>query len=145
MSTKHTPGPWRWEFNERSKSLQLVGGRPQFDLTIIQPTRWGMSSATLYIRDTSHDGMNLLHKLHERRDWTAPFKGRAHHADWCKDVVHPDMRLIAAAPRLLKAALIFEEYCEAMATGDDRAAMLKYAAAQTERRAAIAKATGEQA
>ena len=84
-------------------------------------------------------------KLHERRDWTAPFKGRAHHADWCKDVVHPDMRLIAAAPRLLKAALIFEEYCEAMATGDDRAAMLKYAAAQTERRAAIAKATGEQA
>lgn len=99
----HTPGPWRWEFNEKHKGLHLVGGRPQYDLTIIQPTRWGMSRATLMIRDTAHDGMNLMHKLHERRDWIAPFAGRAHHADWCADVTHPDMRLIAAAPTLLKA------------------------------------------
>ena len=46
MST-HTPGPWRWEVNMKSKSLHLVGGKPQFDLTIIEPTRWGMGSATL--------------------------------------------------------------------------------------------------
>jgi hypothetical protein len=74
-------------------------------LTIIQPTRWGMGSATLFIRDTAHDGMNILHKLHERRDWIAPHAGRAHHANWCADVVHPDMRLIAAAPDLLEALL----------------------------------------
>ena len=55
-----------------------------------------------------------------------------------------DARLIAAAPDLLKAALIFEEYCDAMDAGDDVTAMLKYAEAQTARRAAIAKATGEQ-
>lgn len=52
-------------------------------------------------------------------------------------------RLIAAAPDLLKAALTFEEYCDAMDAGDDVTAMLKYAEAQTARRAAIAKATGE--
>ena len=68
MST-HTPGPWRWEVNMKSKSLHLVGGKPQFDLTIIEPTRWGMGSATLMIRDTAHDGMNIMHKLHERDDW----------------------------------------------------------------------------
>lgn len=105
MKTTHTPGPWRWELNESSKHLSLVGGKPTYDLTIMEPTRWGMGSATLLIRDTAHDGLQLLHKLHERRDWIAPFAGRKHHADWCADVVHPDMRLIAAAPELLEAVL----------------------------------------
>ena len=103
MTTKHTPGPWRWEINESHKSLHLVGGRPQYDLTIIQPIRWGMGNATLFVRDTAHDGMNLMHKLHERRDWIAPFPGRNHHAHWCAGVTHPDMRLIEAAPDLLEA------------------------------------------
>ena len=131
MNAKHTPGPWRWEFNEKHKTIHLVGGVPQFDLTIIEPTRWGMNRASLMIRDTAHDGMNLMHKLHERRDWIAPFPGRSHHADWCADVVHPDMRLIAAAPELLEALLGVVEYT---ALFDDftQAAM----------RSAIAKATG---
>lgn len=103
MTTKHTPGPWRWELNEKHKQLQLVGGKPTYDLTIIRPDRWGMHSATLEIRDTAHDGMNIMHKLHDRRDWIAPHPGRDHHADWCANVVHPDMRLIAAAPDLLAA------------------------------------------
>lgn len=101
---KHTPGPWRWEYNEKHKSVHLVGGlRPLYDLTIFQPVRWGMNRAGLMIRDTAHDGMNIMHKLHERPDWIAPFEGRQHHADWCANVIHPDMRLIAAAPELLMA------------------------------------------
>jgi len=99
----HTPGPWRWELNEATKTLHLAGGKPQFDLTIIKPIRWGMGSATLMIRDTAFDGMNLMHKLHERRDWIKPFPGRAHHARWCVGVSHPDMALIEAAPDLLAA------------------------------------------
>lgn len=101
--SKHTPGPWRWELSESSKTLSLVGGIPLYDLTIIEPTRWGMGGATLMIRDTSHDGMNIMHKLNDRRDWIAPHNGREHHIKWCADVVHPDMRLIAAAPELLAA------------------------------------------
>jgi hypothetical protein len=109
MSTKHTPGPWRWELNEAHKSLSLVGGRPRFDLTIIQPIRWGMGSATLFVRDTAEDGINLLYKLHERRDWIAPFPGREHHAAWCKGAKHPDLTLIEAAPDLLEALVMVRD------------------------------------
>lgn len=53
--------------------------------------------------DTAHDGLQLLHKLHERADWVKPFHGREHHAHWRSAVAHPDMRLIESAPDLLKA------------------------------------------
>lgn len=104
MSAKHTPGPWRWEINRSSKVLHLVGGQPhQYDLTIMDFDRWGMSRAVATLRDTAEDGMNIMHRLCDRPDWIAPFPGRAHHADWCADVTHPDMRLMAAAPDLLNA------------------------------------------
>lgn len=97
---QHTPGPWRWEFNRQSKVLHLVGGRPQYGLTIMDFDRY---RAVATLRDTSEDGMNIMHRLCDRPDWIAPFPGRAHHADWCAAVTHPDMRLLAAAPDLLEA------------------------------------------
>lgn len=141
---KHTPGPWRWELNEKHKSLQLVGGRPQYDLTIIEPIRWGMSNATLFVRDTAEDGFNLLHKLHERRDWIAPFPGRAHHASWCAGVTHPDLRLIEAAPDLLEALV---RYVQMDVTADNLVGGSAQCESNLHRtaRAAIAKATGESA
>lgn len=133
--SNHTPGPWRWEVNMESKILHLVGGKPQFDLTILEPTRWGMGSATLMIRDTAHDGMNIMHKLHERRDWVAPFPGREHHANWCASVKHPDMQLIEAAPDLLSLLQdAVDSFGPHLEGGDDE--WLIFA------RAAIAKATG---
>jgi hypothetical protein len=45
MSAQHTPGPWRWEFNAERKSVDLVGGRPMFDLTVMDFARWGMGNA----------------------------------------------------------------------------------------------------
>lgn len=100
---KHTPGPWRWEFNGNAKRMVLVGGRPRYDLTIMDFARWGMTGAVAEFRDTAHDGMNIMHRLCDRPDWIVPFEGRSHHADWCADVIHPDARLIAAAPDLLEA------------------------------------------
>jgi hypothetical protein len=132
----HTPGPWRWEINEKSKSVHLVGGKPQFDLTIIDAERWGMSSATLRLRDVAHDGMNIMHKIHERRDWVAPFPGRKHHADWCAAVRHPDMQLIEAAPDLLEALQSF------IAEQDEHQGLVTVET-YDKARAAIAKATGE--
>ena len=106
MNAKHTPGPWRWEFNAEHKRLHLVGGRPQYDLSIMDFDRWGMSGAVATLRDTSEDGMNIMHRLCDRPDWIAPFPGRAHHASWCSDVTHPDMRLIATANPSIILSLI---------------------------------------
>ena len=138
MADKHTPGPWRWEFNAEHKRLHLVGGRPQYDLSIMDFDRWGMGGAVATLRDTSEDGMNIMHRLCDRPDWIAPFPGRAHHASWCSDVTHPDMRLMAAAPDLLKAL----EDC--VAVMDRELAGLKVIQPElSAARAAIAKTTGE--
>lgn len=96
----HTPGPWRWELNLNSRQLELCGGGG-FDVTILDPVRWGMHGATVRFRDTDIRG-NLLHAPHEIAAWHAPFPGREHHAHWLQDVTHPDARLIAAAPELLE-------------------------------------------
>lgn len=103
MIAEHTPGPWRWEFNRKHKSMTLVGGKPQFDLTIMDFARWGMGGAVAVMRDTAHEGFNIMHRVCDRADWIAPFPGRAHHADWCSGLSHPDLRLIEAAPDLLTA------------------------------------------
>jgi hypothetical protein len=101
----HTPGPWRWEFNEKHRQLTLVGGRPKYDLTIMEFCRWGMWGAGVSMRDTvpEADGFQLMYKVHDRPDWVVPFPGREHHKDWCAAVSHPDMLLMQAAPDLLEA------------------------------------------
>jgi hypothetical protein len=90
--TKFTPGPWRWEINLRSKSIHLVGGKPRFDETVIDFSRWGMSGAKPTFR------LNGL--LVDAEKFAQPIKGREHHASWCQTLNHPDARLIAAAPDL---------------------------------------------
>lgn len=107
MSALHTPGPWRWEFNQKHKSVALVGGKPQFDLTVMDFERWGMHGAVPRMRDTAIGGMNIMHKVCDRADWIAPLPGREHHADWCAGLTQPDLRLIAAAPDLLAALKTF--------------------------------------
>lgn len=142
MSAQHTPGPWRWEFNAKHRSVHLVGGKPQFDLTIMDFCRWGMRGATMQLRDTAHDGYDLMHKLHERPDWIAPQPGREHHKSWHQLLTHPDLRLIEAAPDLLAALKtlvpILEQWHEENPddVGHKEAPALKAA------RAAIAKAEG---
>jgi hypothetical protein len=107
-----------------------------FDLTIMDFRRWGMNKAIANLRDTAHDGMNIMHRLCDRADWIAPFPGRSHHADWCSDVTHPDMRLIAAAPDLLAALQA------AMRAWINEIDAGEYPETEAAMRAAIAKATG---
>lgn len=128
----HTPGPWRWEVNESSKSVHLVGGKPMFDLTIIDFERWGMNSATMRLRDTAIDGMNLMDRC---TVWAKKVPGREHHASWFKDIDHPDTRLIAAAPDLLAA---LQDLLRVASVRIDDPRIAQWDAA----RAAIAKATG---
>lgn len=94
----HTPGPWRWELNEKSKELQLCGGVPTFDLTVIDFARWGMDSAVARFRAD----VARLNLMHHAKDFAAVVVGREHHAEWFKTLNHPDANLIAAAPELLE-------------------------------------------
>lgn len=130
---KHTPGPWRWEFNKAHRSITLVGGRPQFDLTVMDFARWGMSGATMRLLGSEPDGLQLLFRVHERPDWYRPEVGREHHEHWHQLLTHPDARLIEAAPDLLEAleALVSQRNSTEMARAGDLA------------RAAIRKARGE--
>lgn len=58
------------------------------------------------------------------------------------EVDEDDARLIAAAPELLAACNLMEEYERLMGAGQDVAAMDAYARAAEARKAAIAKAEG---
>lgn len=146
MSTKHTPGPWRWEFNAAHKTVHLVGGRPMFDLTVMDFARWGMDHAVPRFRDTSVDGMNLMDRLCDKPEWIAPEPGREHHKSWHQLVTHPDARLIASAPDLLEALTNlmrnFPTDFDMKAAGWDGMDIEKACAAHDMARAAIAKATG---
>jgi hypothetical protein len=109
MTAQHTPGPWRWEFNAAHKTVDLVGGRPMFDLTVMDFARWGMGHAVPRFRDTSVDGMNLMDRLCDKPEWIAPEPGREHHKKWHQLVTHPDARLIEAAPCMYSLLAIMAE------------------------------------
>lgn len=94
--SEYTPGPWRWELNLQSWQLQLCGGRPTFDKTVLGFKRYGMQGAIATFR-TDIDLMvsaNVFAKI---------VPGREHHADWFQAIDHPDAHLIAAAPDLFVA------------------------------------------
>jgi len=145
MKAAHTPGPWRWEYNAAHKSVDLVGGKPMFDLTVMDFARWGMGHATPRFRDTSEDGMNLMDRLCDKPEWIAPEPGREHHKSWHQLVTHPDAVLMAAAPDLLAALQEFSDHVHAVQCATDES--VQYSSAQISQlafkaRSAIAKATG---
>jgi hypothetical protein len=104
-----TPGPWRWEINMTNKSIHLVGGRPMFDKTVMQFTRWGMGDAApMFNEAIAGDKYNIMTRVSDRSDWIEPFPGREHHARWCSRVKHPDANWIEAATPAALTALLSE-------------------------------------
>jgi len=102
MKQKYTPGPWRWEFNQKSKYIHLVGGKIRYDLTVMDFVRYGMGGAAPRFNIDHGQDMQLMH----RADTMGVIvKGREHHQNWFKDIDHPDAKLIAAAPDLLEALI----------------------------------------
>ena len=89
MSMRHTPEPWRWELNLKSKGIELCGGKPSFDLTVMDFTRWGMGRAAPRVRDKE----GLLEPAHK---YGKVVEGREHHAEWFQGINHPDMNRIVA-------------------------------------------------
>lgn len=139
---KATPGPWRWEINLQSKIVHLVGGKPQFDKTVMDFERWGMGGAAPRFNEAiAGNEYNIMSRVHEKREWIKPFDGRAHHAKWCAAIDHPDAALIAAAPEIDKSLLtmcnLWVSVCNAQGWAPDH--VVQYGEAL----AALKKARGE--
>lgn len=126
---KHTPGPWRFEVNEKSKSLRLCGAR-HFDLTVMDFVRWGMGGAQPRFRADA-DNLHIMRKVTE---FAAPLEGREHHESWFKIINHPDSRLVESAPELLDSVeTLFELLCESICHGmpvDEKVANARNTAAE---------------
>jgi len=136
VSAKHTPGPWRWEVNRKSKVINLVGGHPQFDKTVMDFERWGMGGASPRFALQFGDA-HIMTRLCDNPEWIKPLSGRSHHADWCAGVAHPDAKLIEAAPELLGAVRSAVSLLTDPDAGEDEANQVL-----AELEAALAKAEG---
>lgn len=134
--SKHTPGPWRWELNEKSKRVQLCGAAG-FDLTVMDFVRWGMGGASPRLRDLNRPDLNLMKRIDI---WGSPVEGRLHHESWFKAINHPDANLIAVAPDLLAACWLISALCEKDGEPVDG---FRFREAVQMARAAIAKAESD--
>lgn len=117
-----TPGPWRWKLNESSKSVEIVGGRPTFDKTVMDFVRWGMGRAAPRFNDAVSEGKyNIMERVEK---YGAVVPGREHHSDWFKDVAHPDASfMVATDPKtVLSMIASIEELERRLAERDAQAA-----------------------
>lgn len=104
---KHTPAPWRWELNEKSKHVQLCGGIPKYDLIVMDFVRYGMGGAQPRFNIEKESGFNIMVKSSEMGSIV---KGREHHADWFKSILHPDAILMQHAPEMIEALIKVNEF-----------------------------------
>jgi len=107
---KGTPGPWRWELNEKYKDVSISGGIPAFDLLVMSFVRYGMKDAAPTFSRRFESDSNEMVRVDQ---FAKEVKGREHHSGWFKTIDHPDANLIAAAPDLLQAALEYVAMIEA--------------------------------
>lgn len=140
----HTPGPWRWEFNQTTKSIQLCGGKPAHDMTVMCFARVGMNGATPLVLDPADPCV-----LVPASRFAQPQAGREHHKPWFQILRQPDLDMIAAAPDMYDALTecicgleVGLDAAQIVSTlGDGRCAAIR--SALTQARAALAKAGGQ--
>lgn len=90
---KFTKGPWVWELNKRSKSVELCG----IGIEVLRFERYGMQGAA-----PTFTRQDEVFKLQGEKacNLGVDVKGREHHSDWFQTIDHPDAHLIAAAPEM---------------------------------------------
>lgn len=91
-----TPGPWNWDVNLKSHSIQLEG-QTGFRETVMCFERWGMQAAQPIVREL-RDGAFGNGSLRPALDYATTIPKREHHASWAQTFVHPDLDAIAHAP-----------------------------------------------
>lgn len=97
LAEKATPGPWEWNVNLKSKSVELRGHPRRMRETVMGFDRWGMNLAQPLF---NVDGL-----LVDVSELAAIVPGREHHADWFRTIEHPDADFIAASREAIPALL----------------------------------------
>lgn len=100
--SKHTPGPWEWRINLKSKVVSLVsvsGGH-----WVMGFARYGMGGAAPEF--IGEDGL-----LSRAECFAKPVPGREHHSHWFQTLDNPNAKLIASAPELLELAKKLASEC----------------------------------
>ncbi|MEO6326682.1 MAG: hypothetical protein ABIT01_21090 [Thermoanaerobaculia bacterium] len=111
LDAEATAGPWRWELNLKSRNVRLCGGRPRFDLTVMDFERYGFhGAAPRFLERMASSTMMLLHRC-ER--WAKVVVGREHHSDWFQAIDHPDANFMAEARLALPCLIAALEESEA--------------------------------
>lgn len=95
----YTPAPWRWEFNEKSKCIQICGGIPKYDLIVMDFVRYGMNGAQPRFNMLHENGMQVMENASKMG---CVVEGREHHQSWFKSISHPDALLMIKAPEMLE-------------------------------------------
>ncbi|GAB3318086.1 hypothetical protein GCM10027299_09600 [Larkinella ripae] len=96
---QHTPGPWKWQFNQNNKQVELYSETGHKTI-VMDFQRWGMNGA-----QPRFEKGGLLYDAHE---FAQVVPGREHHKNWFQSINHPDAHLIAAAPDLLAVLKRYE-------------------------------------
>jgi len=125
---KHTPGPWEWRINLKSKVVSLVsvsGGH-----WVMGFARYGMGGAAPEF--IGEDGL-----LSRAECFAKPVPGREHHSHWFQTLDNPNAKLIAAAPELLEALQMLVQYSDF----SNEAEHADFSRQLVKSRAVIAKAT----
>ena len=138
-----TPGPWRWEINLKGRRIQLCGGTPRYDWSVMTFERWGTHGATVSFLSGADGGMARL--ITPAREFAAGVPGREHHSDWFQTIDQPDAHLIAAAPDLYEALeALVDAYASVMHSEFDMAQEWDESSSEelVAARAALAKARG---
>ena len=92
-----TPGPRRFEVNRKRKAVELSGGSPRFDKSIMTFARYGMDRAAPVFWFWQK-GENWSEKPKRADELAVAVPGREHHADWFAVIDHPDARFLETNP-----------------------------------------------
>lgn len=92
LLAKATPGPWFWNVNLKHRSMQIESSGVPMRETVMDFNRWGMGGARPRLVVNTECGPIM----HNADEFAVPVKGREHHADWFRDLDHPDANLIVA-------------------------------------------------
>lgn len=97
LAEKATKGPRRWRVNRQYKTVELGGGSPRFDKSIMTFQRFGMRGAAPAFWFWEN-GRNWSEEPKRADELAVAEPGREHHQKWHALIDHPDAQFLEISP-----------------------------------------------